>query len=274
MQVLPILLTAAATVCSSAWASSGAQFRVFDNTAYVNTTIGYGTTNINWIPNYVCHPLVQGGVLPAAEAWKSAVREWNIYPGYPLVLDCEDLYFKNASTADLNLHILSALQTWADEVVSPGQIIGWYGLSGNTLPTLYDHYRSLIANHSAHAFFPSAYTFTSNLSSWNSSLNSVVQTIKTIDDSLPIWPYTWPQYHNNYTFLPVDLWKSELQLLQARRDIDGFVIWGGKNHAVCNDTCQATAGQQPWLNATRTYLATLYGLYTGQAERSGAQVFS
>lgn len=271
--MLFVTLVVAATVCKSAWASSSSPFRVFDNTAYVNTSIGYGTTNINWIPNYVCHPLVQGGVFPAAEEWKSAVRQWNIYPGYPLVLDCEDLYFKNTSTADLNLQILSALQTWAADVVAPGQIIGWYGLSGNTLPALYDHYRSLIANHSDHAFFPTAYTFNSNLTSWNSSLNSVIQVIKAINDSLPIWPYTWPQYHDNYTFLSADLWKSELEVLEKNQDIDGFVIWGGKNHAVCNDSCQQTAGQQPWLNATRTYLADLYGLYTGEEERSGAQAF-
>ncbi|RMZ80822.1 hypothetical protein DV737_g2877, partial [Chaetothyriales sp. CBS 132003] len=266
-------LIATATLYGIAWTSS-IPFRVFDNTAYVNTSIGYGTTNINWIPNYVCHPLIAEGVLPPTEQWKAIVRQWNIYPGYPLVLDCEDLYFNNVSNADQTLQTLSVLQTWAAEVVPADQIIGWYGLTGNTIPDLYDHYRSLIANHSAHAFFPSAYTYTDNFTSWVSSLDSVVTIIKDINDSLPIWPYTWPQYHNNYTFFPVDLWQQELQSLAENDDINGFVIWGGKNHAVCNDSCQATAGLQPWLNATRNYLVDLYGLYGGNAQKYGAQGFT
>lgn len=157
-------------MASAAFGSAlGSQFRVFDNTAYTNTSIGFQSTNINWIPAYVCNPLIEGGILPSAADWKSIVLEWNVYPGYPLVLDCEDLYFTNETTADLYLEILSTLQTWAAEVVPAGQIIGWYGLSGNTIPILYGHYQSLIANYSNHAFFPSAYTFSSSLSTWNSS---------------------------------------------------------------------------------------------------------
>ncbi|KAL4862066.1 hypothetical protein BDV12DRAFT_203405 [Aspergillus spectabilis] len=258
---------------SAANAAVRSDFRVFDNTAYTNTSIGYGTTNINWIPAYVCNPLTSGGVLPSEDMWKNIVLQWNIYPGYPLVLDCEDLYFTSTSTADLNLDLLSTLQTWAAQVVPPNQIIGWYGLSGNTLPSLYDHYRSLIANHTNHAFFPSAYTFTGSLATWNNSLTSVLNAIKTIDSTLPVWPYTWPQYHRNYSFFPVDLWQNELKALARNSYVDGFVIWGGKNHAVCNDACQATAGQQAWLNATRTYLTELYGLYGAEPERKGVQNF-
>ncbi|KAL3493986.1 hypothetical protein BJX62DRAFT_234844 [Aspergillus germanicus] len=249
-------------------------FRVFDNTAYTNTSIGYGTSNINWIPAYVCNPLTKGGVLPSEEAWKEIVLQWNVYPGYPLVLDCEAIYLTSTSTADRYLEIMSTLQTWAAEVVPADQIIGWYGLSGNTLSSLYGHYRSLIANHSSHAFFPSAYTFTSSLTSWNTSLVSLLAKIKQIDDTLPVWPYMWPQYHGNYSFYPVDLWEKQLDALAGNPDVDGFVIWGGKNHAVCDDECQAVAGQQPWLEATRSWLVELYGLYTGGSGREGAQVFA
>ncbi|TQB73018.1 hypothetical protein MPDQ_006268 [Monascus purpureus] len=265
-------LTLFATLATGALVH-GAQFRVFDNTAYTNTSIGYGATPINWIPAYVCNPLTKGSVLPPAETWKAIVREWNIHPGYPLVLDCENIYFTSTENADQNLEIMSALQTWAADVVSPNQIIGWYGLSGNTIPAMYGHYRSLIANYSRHAFFPSAYTFTDSFDDWEKKLDSVVGVIKEINGSLPVWPYTWPQYHNNYTFFPVDLWERELQALAENEDLDGFVIWGGKNHAVCNDACQATAGQQPWLNTTRSFLSDLYGLFNGLAKREGAQVF-
>lgn len=95
--------------------------------------------------------------------------------------------------------------------------------------------------------------------------------IKEINGSLPIWPYTWPQYHNNNTLSPLDLWERKLQALAENGDLDGFVIWGGKNHAVCNDACQATAGQQPWLNTTRSFLSDLYDLFNGLAKREGVQ---
>lgn len=270
--MLAKLVTCAAVLFGSAL---GSNFRVFDSTAYVNTTIGYGASNINWIPNYVCSPLVQGGALPSAEQWKSIVLEWNVYPGYPLVLDCENIYLSSASTADRNLQVMSTLQTWAAQVLPEGQIIGWYGLSGNTIPQLYGHYRSLIANHSDHAFFPSAYTFSSSLATWNNSLNSVLGIIKTIDASLPVYPFTWPQYHNSpYDFFSVQLWESELNVLSNNKNLNGFIVWGGKNHQVCGDACQAIAGKQPWLNATRTYLKALYGIYNGQPQKEGAQLFT
>ncbi|KAJ5625193.1 hypothetical protein N7510_001502 [Penicillium lagena] len=251
----------------------GSTFHVFDNTAYVNTSIGYGSNNINWIPAYVCNPLTTGGVLPSADEWKSIVQEWNVYPSYPLVLDCEDLYFTSESTADLYLEVMSTLQTWAADVIPEGQIIGWYGLSGNTVSSLYDYYRSLIGNYSNHAFFPSAYTYSDSLSIWNTSLSSVIEVSNIINDSLPIWPYIWPQYHGNYSFFPESLWQSELEALAENSNLDGFVIWGGKNHAVCNDACQAIAGQEPWLNVTRNFLDNLYGVYGSVAEKSGAQLF-
>ncbi|KAJ5925171.1 hypothetical protein N7454_007810 [Penicillium verhagenii] len=263
-------LLAVSTVIGSSIAST---FRVFDNTAYTNTSIGYGSTNINWIPAYVCNPLTTGGVLPSANEWKSVVQEWNVYPSYPLVIDCEDLYFTSTSTAALYLEIMSTLQTWAADVIPEGQIIGWYGLSGNTISSLYGNYRSLIANYSNHAFFPSAYTYSDSLSTWSSSLSSVIEVINTINDSLPIWPYTWPQYHGNYSFIPEDLWQSELESLAGNADLDGFVIWGGKNHAVCDDACQEIAGDEPWLNVTRTFLENLYGLFGSEAQKTGAQLF-
>ena len=255
--------------------AAAANFRVFDSTSYTNTTIGYGASNINWIPDYVCSPLVQDGALPTKDNWQSIVLEWSAYPGYPLVLDCENVYLTSASTADHNLEAMKTLQTWAAQVLPKGQIIGWYGLSGNTATSLYGHYRDLIANHSAHAFFPSAYTFSSSIGSWNTSLNTVIGKIKDIDASIPAWPFVWPQYHDSpYAFFSVELWENELQILTANTNVNGFVVWGGKNHHVCGDACQAVAGTNPWLNATRQYLANLYGVYSGNAQRAGVQAFT
>ncbi len=209
------LLAALAGLALQAAVAAG--FRVFDNTAYTNTSIGFGSSNINWIPNYVCSPLLAGGSLPPAETWKAVVRQWAVYPGAPLVLDCEQLYLNDAATADTNLAWLAALQTWAAEVLPRGSVVGWYGLVGNTDAALYGHYRALIANHTPTAFFPSAYTFTDSHATWAASLTKVLAAAGAIDRSLPVVPYTWPQYHGNYSFFPVDLWTQEWEWLENKR---------------------------------------------------------
>lgn len=250
-------------------------FLVFDSTAYTNTSVGFGTSNINWIPAYVCNPLVANGAVPTQKDWQRIVSQWNVYPGYPLVLDCENIYFGSAATADANLATMQKLQTWAADILPPSQIIGWYGLAGNTPASLFGHYRALIANHSNHAFFPSAYTFSSSLSTWNTSLSTVLNQVQAINSSLPTWPFVWPQYHNSpYSFYPTSLWQDQLSILKTHSNVDGFVVWGGKNHAVCNNDCQAIAGSQPWLKATRSFLEELYGIFNDSPQRSGRQAFA
>ncbi|PMB67701.1 hypothetical protein BM221_005869 [Beauveria bassiana] len=141
----PLLPFLAAILAISRLASASPLF-VFDSTAYTNTTIGFGTSHINWIPAYVCNPLVADGALPTQQAWQRIVTPWAVHPGYPLVLDCENIYLKSAETADANLATMQTLQTWAAAVLPrEGQIIGWYGLAGNTPPARFGHYRALIA---------------------------------------------------------------------------------------------------------------------------------
>lgn len=231
--------------------------QIFDNTAYKDAAIGAGTLHINWIPNYICQPLIANNSVPSESEWKGIVRQWHQYSGQPLVLDCEDLYLTSTQTANHNLEVMLTLQTWASEEFD-NERIGWYGLAGNTNVDLYDAYRQLIANRSNHAFFPSAYTFSSDFNTWNTTLVSRIATSNAIDSTLPIFPHIWPQYHDNpYNFMPVNLWKRELDTLAETSGIDGFVIWGGNNPTICNASCQATAGDQPWLNATRRFLAEL-----------------
>ncbi|KAM3504259.1 hypothetical protein MY11210_008417 [Beauveria gryllotalpidicola] len=268
--MLPFL----AAILAISGLTNASPFFVFDSTAYTNTTIGFGTSNINWIPAYVCDPLVADGALPTRQDWQGIVAQWAVYPGYPLVLDCENIYLDSAETADANLATMQTLQTWAAAVLPAGQIIGWYGLAGNTPEALYEYYQALIANHSSHAFFPSAYTFSDSLSTWSDALDTVLAQSKAINGTLPVWPFMWPQYHNSpYSFYPVSLWQSQLQALEGNADVDGFVVWGGKNHDVCDDACQNVAGEQPWLNATRSFLEELYGIFNQSPERSGRQEF-
>ncbi|KAF1731219.1 hypothetical protein CRV24_009298 [Beauveria bassiana] len=231
--------------------ASASPFFVFDSTAYTNTTIGFGTSHINWMPAYVCNPLVADGALPTQQAWRRIVTQWAVHPGYPLVLDCENIYLSSAATADANLATMQTLQTWAAAVLPRGQIIGC-----------------------SHALFPSAYTFSGSFDEWSERLGTVLAQSKAIDGALPVWPFVWPQYHNSpFAFYPVSLWESQLKALEGHEDVDGFVVWGGKNHAVCNDACQRVAGEQPWLDATRAFLGELYGIFNQSPERSGRQAF-
>ncbi|KAM3532966.1 hypothetical protein MY4038_003781 [Beauveria bassiana] len=187
--MLPFL---AAILAISRLASASPLF-VFDSTAYTNTTIGFGTSHINWIPAYVCNPLVADGARRAP---------------------------------------------------------------------------------ASHALFPSAYTFSGSFDEWRERLGTVIVQSKAIDGALPVWPFVWPQYHNSpFAFYPVSLWQSQLRALEGHEDVDGFVVWGGKNHAVCNDACQRIAGEQPWLEATRSFLGELYGIFNQSPERSGRQAF-
>ncbi|KAM3543496.1 hypothetical protein ARSEF1564_003548 [Beauveria bassiana] len=227
----PLLPFLAAILAISRLASASPLF-VFDSTAYTNTTIGFGTSHINWIPAYVCNPLVADGALPTQQAWQRIVTPWAVHPGYPLVLDCENICLKSAATADANLATIS------------------------------------------HALFPSAYTFSGSFDEWRERLGTVIAQSKAIDGALPVWPFVWPQYHNSpFAFYPVSLWQSQLRALEGHEDVDGFVVWGGKNHAVCNDACQRIAGEQPWLEATRSFLGELYGIFNQSPERSGRQAF-
>jgi hypothetical protein len=241
-----------------------AAFTVYDNTDYQNVTIGHGSTPINWVPNYVCSPLVSSGGLPDETQWKSIVSTWNEHPGYPLVLDCEDLYISgNASNALNHYQRLLSLQTWAAEVVPAGQTIGWYGLVGNTPSTYYSYYRQLIAAYPKHAYFPSAYTFSASTSTWKSTLESNIAIAQAVNSSIPIYPYIWPQYHSGstgvtaYSFIPAAQWTTELDDLHAESGLSGFVIWGGNNTAACNASCQAFA-DGPWVGATQTFLDSIY----------------
>ncbi|KAM3543544.1 hypothetical protein ARSEF1564_003596 [Beauveria bassiana] len=216
----PLLPFLAAILAISRLASASPLF-VFDSTAYTNTTIGFGTSHINWIPAYVCNPLVADGALPTQQAWQRIVTPW------------------------------ATLQTWAAAVLprGEGQIIGC-----------------------SHALFPSAYTFSGSFDEWRERLGTVIAQSKAIDGALPVWPFVWPQYHNSpFAFYPVSLWQSQLRALEGHEDVDGFVVWGGKNHAVCNDACQRIAGEQPWLEATRSFLGELYGKLPKQRRPAARQ---
>lgn len=259
-RVLPLLLAATAALLplapQPAHAATG--FTLYDDTAYASATIGHGAVPANLVPNRVCTPLVTGGALPAEADWKALVTQYNTHPGAPLVLDCESLYLTGtAATAADHLNRLATLQSWARQV-APTQLIGWYGLLGNTATSYQGLYRQLIAQDRNTAFFPSAYTYATGYDSWLATLKANLATAAQIDPALPVLPYIWPQYHDgtgalSFTWVPAAQFAFQLATLHDL-GLPGAVIWGGSNPAVCDTACQNSAGSQGWLPATRAFL--------------------
>ncbi|MFJ4675865.1 discoidin domain-containing protein [Kitasatospora sp. NPDC088783] len=264
-RVLTLLLAVAAALlplapdpAHAAPAPAPAAFTLYDDTAYAGVDIGHGAVPANLVPNRVCTPLVAGGALPAEATWKSLVAQYDTHPDAPLVLDCESLYLTgDAATAADHLNRLATLQTWARQV-APTQLIGWYGLLGNTATAHQGLYRQLIAQDRNTAFFPSAYTYATGYDSWLTTLKGNLAAAAQIDPAVPVLPYVWPQYHDgtgalSLTWVPAAQFAFQLATLHDL-GLPGAVIWGGSNPAVCDTACQSGAGSQGWLPATRAFL--------------------
>jgi F5/8 type C domain len=235
-------------------------FTLYDDTAYTSATIGHGAVAASLVPNFACQALFSGGATPTQSQWQSLVQQDNVHPGAPLVLDCENLYLNgSASAAAANLAELQQLQSWA-RAVAPTQVIGWYGLLGNTSSANYSRYQQLIAQDPNTAFFPSAYTFSTNETTWVTTLTANIAAAANINVAVPVLPYIWPQYHQgsspsslSLTFVPGAQWSFELATLHDL-GLSGAVAWGGSNSSTCDATCQSTAGSQTWLPATQAFL--------------------
>ncbi|MER5864822.1 discoidin domain-containing protein [Kitasatospora sp. NPDC002040] len=236
-------------------------FTLYDNTAYASAAIGHGAVRANLVPNYTCTPLVAGNALPTEAQWKAIVVAANVNPAAPLVLDCESLYLTgSAANAANHLQRLAQLQSWARAVTGPEQTIGWYGLLGNTAVAHRPLYQQLIQQAGPTAFFPSAYTFSANETSWSSTLTGNLATAAAIAPGVPVYPYVWPQYHQGSSpdslslgFVPAAQWSYQLATLHDL-GLTGAVVWGGSNTTVCDPACQAAAGSQGWLPQTRSFL--------------------
>jgi hypothetical protein len=212
-------------------AHAAGTFVMYDNTSYTSATIGNGAVTSNLVPNSTCGPLVANGAMPTQAQLQSIVQADDTNPEGALVLDCESLYLTgSASTAATHYQDLLQLQQWA-RAVEPDQVIGWYGLLGNTSSSYYSYYQDLIAAAPA------------------------------INSTVPIYPYVWPQYHQgsspstlSLTFIPAAQWSEELATIQEEH-LAGVVVWGGSSTSgTCDATCESTAGNQGWLPATQQFL--------------------
>ncbi|WP_055585890.1 discoidin domain-containing protein [Peterkaempfera griseoplana] len=270
--VLSALLCLAAPATPAA-ASAAPGFTVFDNTSYTSASLGNGAVVTNLVPNSVCSPLVQSGALPTQAQWQQIVQTYDTHPGGPLVLDCESLYLTGtATTAAKHYSQLAQLQSWARQV-EPDQLIGWYGLLGNTDSAYNSSYQQLIAQDPHTAFFPSAYTFSTSEETWDSTLSTNVTHAAAIDANIPVYPYIWPQYHQgsspsslSLTFVPAAQWSFELATLHEV-GIAGAVVWGGlSTSGTCDATCESQAGSGGWFSATKSFLQSLANPQTDLAQ--------
>ncbi len=235
-------------------------FTLFNDTAYTSASIGHGAVTANIVPDSTCTPLVTGGAMPTEAQWQSIVEADDVATAAPLVLDCESLYLDgSAASAAANLSDLEQLQAWA-VAVAPGQVVGWYGMIGNTSSAYYGDYQQLIAQDPDPAFFPSAYTFSTSEDTWVSTLSSDLAEAAAVDTAVPVYPYVWPQYHESsspsslsLTFIPAAQFSFELATIHDL-GLSGAVIWGGSNPSTCDATCESEAGGEGWLPVTRSYL--------------------
>ncbi|MFI6151680.1 discoidin domain-containing protein [Kitasatospora sp. NPDC051170] len=261
-RLLPLLLAATAVLlplpATASASPTPAGFTLYDDTAYASAPIGHGAVPANLVPNRLCTPLVTGTAMPTQAQWTALVVQYNTRLDSPLVLDCESLYLTgDAATAADHLTRLAQLQSWARQA-APAQLIGWYGLLGNTGTANQGLYRQLIAQDRNTAFFPSAYTYATGYDSWLATLKANLAAAAQIDPAVPVLPYVWPQYHDgtgalSLTWVPAAQFGFELATLHDL-GLPGAVIWGGGNPAVCDSTCQSGAGSQGWLPATRAFL--------------------
>lgn len=258
-----VLAIAALTLPAPVQAAADPGFTLYDNTEYTSAAIGGTSVVSSFVPNRVCTPLVEDGGLPGEDEWKAIVQSYNRNTGGPLVLDCETLYLSSTSTAADHYARLLQLQTWAREV-APDQVIGWYGLLNNTTDANYAYYRELIAADPDTAFFPSLYTYSTNETTWNTTLTADVTKAAAVDADVPLLPYIWPQYHGgsspsslDYTFVPTAQWSVQLATL-SELGLPGAVVWGGwPISETCDDACQDAAPSAGWLAATRSFLSDL-----------------
>ncbi len=82
----------------------------------------------------------------------------------------------------------------------------------------------------ANALFPSAYTFYTDQTGWQTYAIAQIAEARRIAPGKPVYLFLWPQYDNGNgaqggDYLPDDYWKMELET--ARKYADGVVIWGG-----------------------------------------------
>lgn len=274
-------LTVSLIAPATAQAAVATGFTVYDNTAYTSVDIGNGSVKSNTVPASVCDPLTAGGAMPAEATWQADVEAYDINPGGPLVLDCEDLYLTGTgSAAQAVYNDLSQLQAWARDV-EPSQVIGWYGLLENTTTANYPYYQDLIASDTNTAFFPSGYTFSASEETWDTTIQADAAKAAAIDSSVPVIPYVWPQYHQgsspsslSETFIPAAQWAVELAQI-AESGMAGVVIWGGlSTSGTCSATCESEAGSEPWYSATEDFLTWLASPQTDIAQGASATASS
>jgi hypothetical protein len=98
---------------------------------------------------------------------------------------------------------------------------------------------------------PSVYTFDDDLAQWHRRLLDDLALARQIAPGKPVYPYLWPQYHEDtpkaLLYLDASYWR--FQLLASYRYTNGAVIWSGGG----------PAGSGQWVAATAKFMHELTG---------------
>ena len=146
---------------------------------------------------------------------------------------------------------LSVLRSLKQEV--PEIMIGYYGavpvidFHGSSAKKSSSRYQDWIKNNNnvqpiadaVDATFPSLYTIDPNRERWLDNAKSVVTESRRLAPNKPLYPFIWPNYHDQGGKYPedaeveADYWS--MQLLYLSQHADGIVLWGGYKQKFRND---------------------------------------
>lgn len=264
-----LLMSAAASACTLT-KSDGTTFRIFNALLYKNLPedlAEYCIEPINvmyaweFFPN---GPKNAGMAPPSSDVIAKAIHKIKTQ-NLLTVVDVEHWPLKFAAKEKIQRSVQNYLEMAKQINEGVGSIkFGFYGvipvtdfsraIQPNTRP-----YLSWIADNenvvpiAAHldAFFPSLYTITPNQTDWVTRAQTHRQLLEKLDNSKPVYPFIWPEYHDQGgkyppgSYIPEEYW--EIQLKWLKENADGFVIWGGHNQTFSPD--------MRWWQTTKTFIS-------------------
>lgn len=212
-----------------------ASFTFYNDTSYPNADLGtnFGMTDSaviydDW--NMSCSTTGCSNV-PAQGNFEWEVRQqvsaYKASANAPITLDFENILpvsATSAAQAAQEVTLLHELITWAHDA-EPSAPIGEYSYDYSTS---YNSYTAqLYTSGYLDYFAPSLYTRWSTMAQWQTELNAAVANDHSIDSSLPIYPYIWPQYDNQSTkpFTTYTDWDRQLKAVEAQTQ--GAIVWSG-----------------------------------------------
>ncbi|WP_186526032.1 NEW3 domain-containing protein [Leekyejoonella antrihumi] len=163
----------------------------------------------------------------------SVVSQFGASPTTPIALDFEGIVPDSATSnaqAQQDLNLYEELATWAHGA-EPSAPIGMYSYDWKTA---YDSYTAQLYTGGYFQFFaPTMYNRWATVADWKAELSAAVSNDKSMDSSLPIYPFIWPMWDNGSSAeLSAADWTTEFRDLEP--STQGAIVWA--NSATTLDT--------------------------------------